>query len=371
MHGQQYGLWGVDQASDPAALQRMQGELFAVYCGVCDTLMYARPKQVGSQLKCPDCGALTSVKAPPAPVEKKSVLVPEGEEYQLDPAAAGQPAPLPAYVERVQQAAHVAVELQARQRAAELPPMPALPTLQGVWPMLVREPVTTWWVGISVSGMGLAWLVIDSIPAPGASGLALIYSLFCRILATLAFVLWSGPTAAIWTAILAESSEGHRKLHVSPSPWFFNCLAETSYIGVALALSWIPGFALITFFPVEIWATMGGISALFVFPVLLLATLQEGSPLAVHSPRIWGSLLRRPFHWLVFYLESGVLAAATALTSAALVIQMESWAIYAAVPLVLAGLFVYFRILGRFAWWLAESLPPPAEDSTQPRYQRF
>ena len=48
---------------------------------------------------------------------------------------------------------------------------------------------------------------------------------------------------------------------------------------------------------------------------------------------------------------------------------LSGW-ILATVPTVLAGLFLYCRVLGRFAWWLAESLPEEQAEA-EPRYKRF
>ncbi len=73
LHGQQYGVWGVDDAPSPAEMTAQQPKYFPVYCRVCDTLMHARPDQVGKQMKCPDCGAKTDIKAPSPPKPKKSV----------------------------------------------------------------------------------------------------------------------------------------------------------------------------------------------------------------------------------------------------------------------------------------------------------
>src|SRR5690606_22235633 len=65
MSGQHYGVWDVNKAPDPETQRAAQRRLFPVYCRVCDTLMYAELKHVGGKLKCPDCGALTTVKEPP------------------------------------------------------------------------------------------------------------------------------------------------------------------------------------------------------------------------------------------------------------------------------------------------------------------
>ncbi len=89
--------------------------------------------------------------------------------------------------------------------------------------------------------------------------------------------------------------------------------------------------------------------------------------MGVFSAKIWGSVAIRPAHWMLFYIESAIILGVTAGACATLL--LSGW-ILAIVPAVLAGLFVYCRVLGRFAWWLAESLAVD-EPEVEPRYKRF
>ncbi len=356
MHGQQYGIWEVNKAPELEQLRSKQPQLFPVYCRVCDTLMYAQPKHVGDRLKCPDCGALTLVKAPPPPQEKKSALVPEGQEYQLNPAEQATPRPVREDLVRIQDKARIDVELAARKREEERPRMPRWPTLEGVWPMLGSETVLTWWVGLSAGCIVTTWLLVASFVGATGAGVTQIFAMMCRIFGCLALLLVSGPLAAIWCAILSESSDGHRKLHGEPSIFFVNCFLELFHIGLPLAVSLTPVFAIMALVPWQISLPAGSCSLLMIFPVLLLSTFEEGTPMGVISPRIWGSVFKRPLHWLLFWGESTLLWALVAVTIALLARQAPGWT-YAGIPIALAGSFIYFRVLGRFAWWLAESLP--------------
>ncbi len=358
MHGQQYGVWKVNQAPASEDLRAKQPRLFPVYCRVCDTLMYAQPKHIGESLKCPDCGALTTVKEPPPPEVKKSPLVPAGQEYQLDPAVVQAARPVREDLQRLQEKSRLEAEEAARKRAIERPKMPAWPTFQGVASMLSHDPLPTWWVGLSASGIVMAWLLASSFVGQGAGGLGLVFAMMCRIFGLMAFILWFGPMSAIACAVVAESSDGLAKLHSRPSIFFINCLLEMSFVGLALALSLIPAFALLQVGAWEVGIATGSGALLLIFPVLLLSAFQENTPLGVFSPRVWGSLFRRPLHWFLFFAQSTVVAGLVAVTVGLLGQNYPEW-IYAGVPLALAGMLVYFRILGRFAWWLAESLADP------------
>ena len=100
---------------------------------------------------------------------------------------------------------------------------------------------------------------------------------------------------------------------------------------------------------------------LLAFPPLLLSCLENGSPLELFSPKIFASLYRRPGHWLLFSLEAALLVAGTLFALAALS-QRSPAAALLAIPLCVATSLLYFRLLGRFAWWLAESLPADKEN---------
>ena len=356
MHGQQYGIWEVNKAPSGEELRAGQPQLFPVFCRVCDTLMYAQPKHVGNKLKCPDCGALTLVKAPPPPQVKKSALVPEGEEYQLDPEEQLTQRPIREDLWKLRDKARREAEEAARKREEERPKMPTWPTLQGVSPMLMNDPLPTWWVGLSAGCIVTAWLFVNSFVGAGGGGFSQIFAMMCRVFACLGFLLTSGPLSAICCAILAESSDGHKKLHAQPSFLFINCFLELFHVGIPLAASFSIAMVFIGLLPWQFGIPAGIGIFMVVFPVMILSTFQEGSPMGVFSPRIWGSVFKRPLHWLLLWGESAFLWAVVAVTMVLFQRQVPG-GIYTAIPIAVAGLFIYCRVLGRFAWWLAESLP--------------
>jgi hypothetical protein len=58
-----------------------QPDYIGVACRVCQTRLFGRLSQVGQELKCPDCGAMTVLKAltPEAEISPR----PAGEQYEL------------------------------------------------------------------------------------------------------------------------------------------------------------------------------------------------------------------------------------------------------------------------------------------------
>ena len=92
---------------------------------------------------------------------------------------------------------------------------------------------------------------------------------------------------------------------------------------------------------------------LLCFPVVLLSMLEIGSLSGVFSIRFALALVKRPGAWLLFLLESS-LVVAIAIVVAAILVQISLWMVLLAAPVLLGATFVYFRLLGRLAWWIAE-----------------
>ncbi len=353
MHGQQYGLWGVDDAPSPAELAAKQPKFFPVYCRNCDTLMHALTKQIGKRLTCPDCGAKTVVKEPLKPKPKKSALVPDGQEYQLDAKHVPPKRLMPQFppAQAVAREAEASVD-PIRQERAERPKLPRIPIIQGVMPMLLRMPVVTWFfwlsaVGLIVGGFMLVVLSLHSIAAIPffiAAGSGAVMGL-CAM-------------SAICLAVLTESSEGNNRLYNPPGAVFLDWMGDVFYLVISAALAMAPGWllcqALRQELTIEYRAILMLVGWLFTFPLLLLSCLENGSPLEPFSHRVFGSVAKRPGHWLLLVVETVVLVGGTLATLGGLLSTSPAVALLI-IPLCIASTLLYFRILGRFAWWLTES----------------
>ena len=68
--------------SDEAAAEP-EPEHVGFECHLCQTRMYARVKDVGKKMKCPDCHSLTVIPPPPPPKKKNIPAALEGEQYEL------------------------------------------------------------------------------------------------------------------------------------------------------------------------------------------------------------------------------------------------------------------------------------------------
>lgn len=355
MFGQQYGLWDADGAPSSADLKAHQPKFFPVYCRVCDTLMHALEHQVGQSLTCPDCGAKTKVPPPPIEKPKQSVLVPDGEEYELEepevdltvfdsPQPESEPKPEPRKTYRD----------ELREEYGERPKLPKIPLLQGVGKMFLRVPLPGWWLGLSAA-MGIVVFLILQALASLTAGLGAIFGLFCLAAAGVIGMLTFLGFSALCLSILVETSEGNDKLYQPPDANVVEWFGPALYVGLALAVSSIPGALLGSVAGLRVEGA--NIAFHILFPIVLLSMLEIGSVFGILSPKLLATILRRPLHWLAFYLMTGAISAAVYVGLA----FMPPWPelLILLVPLLMGLELLYFRLLGRLAWWLAESMPAP------------
>jgi hypothetical protein len=86
-----------------------------------------------------------------------------------------------------------------------------------------------------------------------------------------------------------------------------------------------------------------------------LMILGQLSQAMAHNHAVLKSLLRCPFSWLTFYVETAAIAG-VCLAAAALVADRGWNPLAVLTPLVVAALFLYARLLGRLGWRLAETM---------------
>ena len=123
------------------------------------------------------------------------------------------------------------------------------------------------------------------------------------------------------------------------------CFVTAGMIGLA------PGSLLCSVLndlPLEVRSAVFLVGGVVFFPVLLLSELERGSPIELLSPKLWGSLVTRPGHWLLFYAQTALICLACAGVVAGLAVLSLPLALLA-VPVLVVGSFLYFCLLGRLA----------------------
>ncbi len=358
-----YGLWGVDEAPLPTELAHRQPKWFPLYCHNCDTLMHATVTQVGTNIVCHDCGAKTIFKAPPP--EPADSSVPPVDGYDLDETSVPSPRPsaVPAIVRREELERQQAMEQEGAARektdqqrpiaSGSRPKMPRVPLIQGVLPMLWTEMILARWVTLSfgfifVGSIGFgAWILIQS-------GIGALIGIWFIAAFSALSLLWMMAASAFWISILTESSEGNQQIHNPPGIDFTAGMGDLLYVVIASMVAAIPTTAIVTLVAGQsswIVGTVAMVCWLQFFPVTILSSLEIGSPLGVFSPRLAKAFIRRCGAWLLLTILACLLVVTAAAIAGAMV-NYSPWLALAAGPVLVGTSFIYFRLLGRFAWWL-------------------
>ncbi|MEN1682062.1 MAG: hypothetical protein AAGJ46_20985, partial [Planctomycetota bacterium] len=342
----------------PTAEQLQAGlpKTIPVHCEQCQTLMHARQEQVGGELICPDCGTRTRVRAP---VAAKPMIDVARESYDVH-AAAEHDTPNDAVRALIAEG-----QRQAEEEAAaspERPELPAAPLLQGVLRMLLRNNIGGRFAALSLVFMISLSLFAYAIPAFNGIGggkvamaAGAVMGVCLAMLASLMMVIALGFLAALVITIVTESSEGNDHLQTTPSPnptdWFGEALTLGLAFGAAAAPGWIVGM-------IAGGGAMavlgGGVSLVLLFPMVLLSQLDLGSPFALVSPALLAAAPRVLGSLLLLWIQSALLAAAVVAALVPLSHLIDLYALPLVAPLALAAALLYFRLVGRLAWLVAE-----------------
>lgn len=371
MEGEQYEVWGVDEAPSVAEMVASQPKYIAVLCHLCQTLVHATPEQVGRKLKCPDCGALTVVELP---VDLTIKPPPANDEYELEIDADLDPGERPVIVpprrpmlyeeeaeaarkkqeEREAQGKRVGTKLDERGRAL----MPRYPLLTSVLSFMFTSGVIRRWAALTLTWYILVsptWLTSLTFMGPIAAVPMGMLSFVC-------ILVWYAGLAAIVMSIIVESSEGNDEIHSWPSTNPADWAGEFFYLVFACLASPLPGWLLGRFVPdLPTQAILFIGSVYFALPVIILSQLEVGSAFAIASPRVIGSFFRVPGSWLTFYVEVGVVGL-VCLGATFVAALAGNVFIAGLVPLYIFAIVLCARILGRLAWKISESVPVSDDD---------
>ena len=214
-------------------------------------------------------------------------------------------------------------------------------TLVG-WSIAAAIPLTivTWSARAADSGMLTGFGSVTGSVLLGAMGLALL-------------AIWTITASVYGVHVVRETSYGCDSVEKWPHAYSLDSITESIYVFVGLAISVLPA---LVFAPLWDWLgwpklLMMSVSAALLFPLLLLSMLEANSPMMPVSPPVWRSLLTAWRAWGLFYLIT--LPAAVLvflLTGAALKYAWILGPLVAGV-LLAAAWMIYFRLLGRLAWF--------------------
>ena len=327
-----------------------------VSCPVCHSQLRAGLDQVGTKIACGDCGTVLIV--PPPPPEAVAVQKADGP-GEYGPAAGSDanvwgaapanstPAPV-AEKPRVAAAVERALELDA-----ERPKMPRWLFLDGTFTFpftfgaLAFTFVLATWVILPI------WLGKTAIELAKVELATTFFgSAFVGAVAVVLGTMWFALASACALSVVRDTSNGCDKIETWPDLAFIDWIVEPLFLFNSISLSVLPclGITWWTTRSVELtgWAALSGF---FLFPIFLLSMLDKNSLLAVLSPAIFRTFWRAWTGWVRFYFLTALLMAALIGVSLAAYAVGPNCAVIAVAIGLGIGWMIYFRMLGRLAWF--------------------
>ena len=159
--------------------------------------------------------------------------------------------------------------------------------------------------------------------------------------------------AALAMSILLDTCNGLKRIESWPRGFFFEWLHETGYVAGAVFWGALPGVPLNLLLqdaripPVLIFTAAASV----LFPLALMGELETGVFCFPGAPAVWLSPFRARRAWLDFYLITVPLLSLVAGIAAYAFQENIAWMLLLASILAAAGWLLYFRLLGRLAWY--------------------
>ncbi|MBN2578461.1 MAG: hypothetical protein JXB10_05670 [Pirellulales bacterium] len=157
--------------------------------------------------------------------------------------------------------------------------------------------------------------------------------------------------AAFAVAVVRDTAEGLDVVESWPSGFIVDWGQELLYVGAALLWGLVPGGIASVLLPQGWRAVAYGFGEAVFFPLLLLAAVDAVTPALPSSTAVWQSPFRRPSVWLMFYALTIPLAIVIAGICLAAFITANFIFCLAAAAVFIFGWMLYFRLLGRLAWY--------------------
>ena len=353
-----------------------------VVCSVCHTRLLATLGQVGGKLVCPDCGT-ANVVPPPTPRRPKiDPMAGAGEGYGLigwdekgpietaspsgascgagvSPAQTPFGAAVPAARAGETPAPRPPTEPPAhRRRQVPLPPRPFLTgTFSFPLSASVRVRVLLLAMGALVPlRLAAKSLVLASAPPVPTSAPAWLSSALIMALAVILGLMWFTFASACALAVVRDTANGLNDITSWSGQDFLDYLLDPLYLFNSACVSVLPGVVLgwlLARYGLS-GRVLGPAGAMLLFPIVLLSMLESGSPLAAISGLVWRTLAVAARGWAAFYLTSAALLLMVGATATVGQWIGGLWGTIVAAATLAAGWLIYFRLLGRLAWYCAD-----------------
>jgi hypothetical protein len=259
-----------------------------------------------------------------------------------------------------------------KKRGARRPRLPERPFLTGTWSFPFSPGVRGRTILLAVLAFVVGVLARESLRlmASGDGRLSFLGAMF-TVLSVFALVTWFSVAAACALAVVGDTANGCDRIVRWPTGVFLDWIGETFVVATAAGISAAPLVGLAWMSRQAGSTSDGGVPVgfFFLFPVVLLSLLENGALFDVVSLPLLRTFWVAPGGWGKFYLSTAILLLAAATV---LVLVFPGGGIVGiAVASVMSSLvwLIYFRLLGRLAWFCADRTAA-AEDEAELKAER-
>ncbi len=353
-------------------------DLLRFSCPQCLARLTVPAALAGRRTRCSHCQAAFKV---PFPTGEAAV-----EDYPLSPEAQAVPRPAGETGEYalVEEAHHAAGEDYRLAGGAEATASETAPAADGLTPppepvyqrpVLPRRPLLSGTFSFPYSrgarlyaaGLALGAAVVLASVRECREDVLILCAIYL-VVSVMLGVMWFALASACALAVVRDTANGCDEVQTWPGLAIFDWIADLVYPFTALCASMLPGAALGWLLarlglPGDVVASL---VVFFLFPIVLLSMLDNDSPLGTVSAPVWHTLRIAGRGWAGFYLATAALLAAAGAAFWA-VGRAGAFLQTAGGGLILAAVWViYFRLLGRLAWYCADRSALAEPEETTP-----
>jgi DNA-directed RNA polymerase subunit RPC12/RpoP len=324
-------------------------DFILVVCSTCHARLHPRWDQAGKKVVCPDCGKTLRIPWPKRVPEKAPPRPEDIGDYGVRAAEQTVPASTEFWQAQV---------IYAR----PVPPPPRWTFFSGVFNFpWYRGNIGRWAIlsfGLAVIGeMLVGALALFGVGVGGGVGSIAVVAMGFLVLPISWSAIWTFSYAATcMLSVVEETAAGNDEINWPEDGWRERVwkLLYAGYLFVLAVLAGTGVGSLVRLFNGEFWLPLA-VTTYFLFPVILLSSLEAGSPWAPLTPAILRSLIVRMWCWGIFYVEVALAAAPwVILVLIGFHFRHPFLTAFLAAPPLAAEMLVYARLLGRVAWRITE-----------------
>jgi hypothetical protein len=249
------------------------------------------------------------------------------------------------------------------------PPLPARPFLTGTFSFPLSWNARFYGLYLTIGAMVVLRLAAQAVGFGETRGLqSWLFSALLWPATVILGTMWLTFASGCALAVVRDTANGLTKVGSWPALDVLEYLMDPLYLFNSVCVSVLPGVAL--GWVLAHYGFRGGaagpISGFLLFPIVLLSMLEHGSPMGIVSGPVLRTFALAARGWGAFYLASALLLVAAGCSAAAALLGIENLlGAFLAAVVVAAAWLIYFRLLGRLAWYCAEHMPP-AEPEDEP-----